>query len=172
MRVVLIHTLRFILFLFAQALLFNQLEVGLGIQAMIYPLFILLLPYDINIFLSMLISFALGVGIDSISNTYGLHASSAVLLAYLRPSIFKLFEPRDGYENTQEMNIYGMDSTWLLSVFGLMLLVHHLWFFTLELFKFNEIGFILQKTILSVPISLVLCILIQVIFVKKPSGNR
>lgn len=171
MRIFLIHSLRFVLFLFAQALLFNQLEVGLGIQAMIYPLFILLLPYDINIFLSMLISFALGFGIDSISNTYGLHASSAVLLAYLRPSIFKIFEPRDGYENTQEMNIYEMNSTWLLSVFGLMLVIHHLWFFTLELFKFNEIGFIIQKTILSVPISLILCILIQVIFVKRP-GKR
>lgn len=168
MRIFLVHTLRFVLFLFAQALIFNQLEVGLGIQAMIYPLFILLLPYDLNIFLSMLISFALGAGIDSISNTYGLHASSAVLLAYLRPSIFKLFEPRDGYEGMQEMNIYEMNSTWLLSVFGLMLLIHHLWFFTLELFKFNEIGFIIQKTVLSVPISLVLCILIQVIFLKKP----
>lgn len=168
MRIFLIHILRFVLFLFAQALIFNQLEVGLGIQAMIYPLFILLLPYNLNIFLSMLISFMLGVGIDSISNTYGLHASSAVLIAYLRPGIFKLFEPRDGYEGMQEMNIYEMNSTWLLSVFGLMLLIHHLWFFTLELFKFNEIGFIIQKTVLSVPISLVLCILIQVIFVKRP----
>ncbi len=172
MRVFLLHTLRFVLFLAAQALIFNQLEVGLGIQAMIYPLFILLLPYNLNIFLSMLIAFALGAGIDSISDTYGLHASSAVLLAYLRPSIFKLFEPRDGYENTQELNIYEMNSTWLLSVFGLMLLIHHLWFFTIELFKFNEIGFIIQKTVLSVPISLVLCILIQVIFVKKPKTQR
>lgn len=172
MRVFLLHTLRFVLFLFAQALLFNQLEVGLGIQAMIYPLFILLLPYNLNIFLSMLIAFALGAGIDSISDTYGLHTSSAVLIAYLRPSIFKLFEPRDGYENAQELNIYEMNSTWLLSVFGLMLLIHHLWFFTIELFKFNEIGFIIQKTVLSVPISLVLCILIQVIFVKKPGNVR
>jgi hypothetical protein len=171
MRVFLIHSLRFVLFLIAQALLFNQLEIGLGIQAMVYPLFILLLPYNLNIFIAMLVAFALGFGIDSISNTYGLHASSAVLIAYLRPTIFKTFEPRDGYENTQELNMYEMNSTWLLSVFGLMLLIHHFWFFTLELFKFNELGFILQKTILSVPISLMICIVIQVIFIRRP-GNR
>lgn len=167
-----IQLLRFVLFLFAQALLFNRLEVGLGIQAMIYPLFILLLPYSFNVFLSMLVAFALGLGIDSISDTYGLHASSAVLLAFIRPTIFKYFEPRDGYEEGQELNIYEMNSTWLLSVFGIMLLIHHLWFFSLEMFKFNEIGYIIQKTVLSVPISLILCILIQVIFIKKPESTR
>jgi len=165
------HTVRFVLFLLAQALLFNQIELGWGIHPMIYPLFILLLPYNMNVFLSMLVAFALGIGIDSISNTYGLHASAAVLLAYLRPMIFSVFEPRDGYEEGLEMNIYSMDFMWLLYVFGLMLIVHHLWFFTLELFKFNEILFILKKTILSVPVSLILCILIQVIFVKK-TGDR
>lgn len=167
-----IHTLRFVLFVFAQALLLNQLELGWGIHVMIYPLFILLLPYNLNIFLSMIISFFLGLGIDSISNTYGLHASSALLLAYLRPSIFKLFEPRDGYENMQEFNIHEMSRSWLFSVFGIMLLVHHLWFFSLELFKFNEIGFILQKTALSVPSSMIVCLLIQYIFIRKPSSSR
>ncbi|TXI87494.1 MAG: hypothetical protein E6Q37_02030 [Crocinitomicaceae bacterium] len=172
MQVFIIHTIRFVLFLFAQALLLNQLEVGFGIHVMIYPLFILLLPYNINIFLAMLISFALGMGIDSISNTYGLHASSALLLAYLRPTIFKMFEPRDGYENVQEFNMYEMNRSWLFSVFGIMLLVHHLWFFSLELFKFNEIGFILQKTILSVPFSMLACILIQLIFIRRPASSR
>lgn len=172
MQVFIIHTIRFVLFLFAQALLLNQLELGWGIHVMVYPLFILLLPYNLNIFLSMIISFALGLGIDSISNTYGLHASSALLLAYLRPSIFKLFEPRDGYESMQEFNIHEMSRSWLFSVFGIMLLVHHLWFFSLELFKFNEIGFILQKTALSVPSSMIVCLLIQYIFIRKPSSSR
>lgn len=172
MQVFIIHTIRFVLFLFAQALLLNQLEIGWGVHVMIYPLFIFLLPYNLNIFISMIIAFTLGIGIDSISNTYGLHASSALLLAYLRPSIFKLFEPRDGYENMQEFNIQEMNRSWLFSVFGIMLLVHHLWFFSLELFKFNEIGFILQKTILSVPSSLIVCLLIQYIFIRRSSSSR
>ena len=172
MRDYFIHSLRFVLFLFTQALIFNRLEIGLGIHVMIYPLFILLLPYNLNIFASMLISFALGFGIDSISDTYGLHASAATLIAFLRPTIFKYFEPRDGYDENQEMNIYEMDSRWLLSVFGLMLVIHHLWFFSLELFKFNEIIYIFKKTLLSVPLSLIVCILIQIIFIKNPNSVR
>jgi hypothetical protein len=168
MRIFITHSIRFILFALTQALIFNQIEVKFGVQVMIYPLFILLLPYSINIFLLMFLSFSLGLFIDSISNTYGLHASSAVLIAYLRPILFKTFEPRDGYDNIEETNIYRMEATWWLYVFGLITLIHHLWFFTLEIFKFNEIWFILQKTFLSVPITLLVCILIQVIFIRKP----
>lgn len=167
MRIALIQILRFVLFVFAQALIFNQIEVGFGIHVMIYPLFIFLLPIQWSVFVVMLISFAMGFSIDSLGNTYGLHASSAVFLAYLRPMIFKVFEPRDGYENLTESSIYDMDTTWLMYVFGSMLLIHHFWFFTIELFKFNEILFIFQKTLLSVPISMVICILIQLIFVRR-----
>lgn len=161
------HSIRFLLFVLIQCLFFNQLEIGWGIQFMVYPLFIFLLPWDMNIFASMLVSFLMGLTIDSISNTYGLHASSAVVVAFLRPYFFKLFEPRDGYEINHEMNYHNMDFNWILSVQGSLLAIHHLWFFTLEIFKFNEILYVLQKSILSFPASFILCVLIQLVFIKK-----
>ncbi len=161
------HLVRFVIFASAQALVFNQLEIDYGIQFMIYPLFIFLLPYDLNIFLSLLISFLFGLTIDSISNTYGLHASSAVLIAYIRPHIFKLFEPRDSYDPGIELSLQTMEFRWVISVFSLLLLIHHFWFFLLEIFKFNELLFVFQKTILSLPFSIVICILIQTIFLRK-----
>ena len=168
---VLKHSIRFVLFVFVQALIFNQLEIGWGIQFMIYPLFILLLPWDMNVFLVMLVSFFLGISIDSISNTYGLHASSAVMVAYLRPYIFKIFEPRDGYEAGPELTYHNMDFRWIVSVQGLLLCIHHLWFFLVEIFKFNEVLYILQKTLLSVPASFILCMLIQMDFIKKHNAR-
>ena len=87
------HSIRFVLFLIAQAFIFNQLEIGFGIQLMVYPLYIFLLPLEMNVFLLMLVSFGLGFGIDLFSNTYGLHASSALIIAYGRPYLIKLFEP-------------------------------------------------------------------------------
>ena len=161
------HSVRFILFALTQALIFNQLEVGFGVQFMIYPLFILLLPQNMNIFLSMFVSFLLGLTIDSISNTYGLHASSALLIAYLRPMFFKRFEPRDGYEQETELSFDNMEFKWILYVHGILLAIHHIWFFTVEVFKLNEVLYILQKSLISLPCSFVLCILIQMIFVKK-----
>lgn len=161
------HSVRFILFVLVQALIFNQLEIGWGIQFMIYPLFILMLPWDMNIFLVMLVSFALGISIDSISNTFGLHASSAVLIAYLRPYFFKMFESRDGYEPGFEMTYHNMDFRWILGFQGTLIAIHHFWFFLIEIFKFNELLYIFQKSILSIPITFILGIFIQMLFIKK-----
>lgn len=161
------HIIRFFAFALAQAFIFNQLEIDYGIQLMIYPLFIFLLPHDFNIFLSMLTAFVFGLFIDSISNTYGLHASSALLIAFLRPRFFKLFEIRDGYDPGIELSLQTMEFRWVLIVHSLLLLVHHFWFFSFEIFKFNEVLFILQKTLLSLPFSIIICLLIQVIFLRK-----
>ncbi len=168
MKLIITQILRFILFVLAQTLVFNQLEIGLGVQIMVYPLFLMLLPFDTSIVVLLVVAFAMGISIDSISNTYGLHTSSLLLVAYLRPIIFGIFSPREGYDAIKESTIFEMGQRWFISVFGILLLVHHLWFFTLEMFKMDEFLFILQKTSVSVPISFILCILLQVIFVTKP----
>ncbi len=162
------HIFRFALFLIIQAVVLNQVELGAGTLLMIYPLFIVLLPVDINIFLLLFLAFALGISIDAMSNTYGLHASSLLLLAYLRPIIFKAFAPRDGYEIDMELNIHNMGYRWFLQSFGLLLLIHHLWFFFLELLRLDEILYVLQKTLLSLPLSFALCVLIQFLLIRKP----
>jgi hypothetical protein len=55
--------------------------------------------------------------------------------------------------------------------FGTLLLVHHLWFFTLESFRFDETFIILKKTILSGGITFILCFILQYIFFKKEKSR-
>lgn len=167
MNIVVKIGLRFLFLLFAQVLILNQIEIGFGIQIMIYPLFILLLPVETGVIALMGAAFVLGILIDAMSNTYGLHTSSLLVVAYLRPVIFKLFAPRDGYDALLEVNIFTMGTLWFLKVFGILILVHHFWFFMLEMFKINEFVFVLQKTLLSVPISFLICVLLQYLFVRK-----
>ena len=162
------HSIRFVFFLIAQAFIFNQLEIGLGIQLMVYPLYIFLLPLGMNVFLLMLISFGLGFCIDLFSNTYGLHASSALVIAYGRSYLLKLFEPRDGFDPGIELTIYSMGYTWFAYVFGTFLLVHTMWFFLIEQFKWSEFWYVVLKTVLGVPMSLSICVLLQFLFFKKP----
>ena len=161
------HFWRFVIFLIIQVLVLNQLEIGFGIQIMVYPLFIMMLPFEINIFLLLGLSFLLGIGIDTFSNTYGLHASSLLLFAYLRPVIFKLFEPRDGYDALAVPDLFSMGFKWFIKSFGILIVAHHLWFFILEMFKLNEILYVLQKTSMSFVISFVLCILMQFILIRR-----
>jgi hypothetical protein len=116
----------------------------------------------------MLLSFGLGFGIDLFSNTYGLHASSALVIAYGRPYLIKLFEPRDGFDPGIELTIYSMGYAWFSYVFGAFLLAHTMWFFLIEQFKWSEFWYVVLKTALGVPLSLILCVLLQFLFFKKP----
>jgi len=166
------HGLRFLLFVFVQVLVLNQIELGYGIQIMIYPLYILLLPVDLAIIPLMLIAFSTGLFIDVMSDTYGLHTSAMVAFAYARTLIFNLFAPRDGYDPLLETNVSNMGTGWFLKVFGLLLILHHFWFFMLEMFKLNEIGFVLRKTALSAPLSFLICILLQYLLLQKRAKNE
>jgi rod shape-determining protein MreD len=167
MNVFITHGLRFIIFLLAQVLVLNQIEIGLGIQLMIYPLFILLLPVELKPIPLMLTAFVFGLFIDAFSNTYGLHTSALLIFAYMRPLVFKLFAPRDGYDILLETNVFTMGYGWYFKTFGILLLLHHFWFFMFEMFKLNELVFVIQKTCISVPFSIFLCLFLQYLFIKK-----
>ena len=155
------------MFLFLQSFIFNQLEISASIHVMIAPLYIFLLPFDRSKLSLLLMALVLGIGIDATSNTFGLHTSSLLLFAYLRPIIFRVFSPRDGYDSLRIPSIFDMGNRWFISTFSILLFSHHLWFFILEAFSFNETLLVLQKTLLSGAISFVVCVILQTIFIKR-----
>lgn len=168
MNNILTHIVRFVLFVLVQAFILNHLEFGWGILIMAYPLFIFLLPNELNVNITMLLSFAMGFAIDLLSNTFGLHASALVLFAYLKPAVFKRFTSQDDYENIREANMYTMGTSWFIYTFGILLFAHHLWFFLFEIANFGEIIYVFQKTILSLIASFLFSLGLQIIFVQKP----
>lgn len=162
------HIVRLLIFVAAQGLVFGQLEFGLGIHPMIYPLFILMLPFDTRPIVLMMLSFFVGIGTDFFMNTFGLHASAAVLVAYIRPELFRLFSPREGYDALREPTMSEWGFSWFFQVAGIAIIVHHAWFFLLEYFKWAAWKEILQNTVLSAIVTFVIFIVIQVLFFKKP----
>ena len=157
----------FILIVLIQGLVVNNIEINTYLNPMIYPVMLMMLPLELNILLTMLISLILGVSVDAISNTFGLHTSAALVIGYLRPSILKIIEPRDGYETTLLPSIHDMGKLWFLSYATILLSIHHIWFFTIEVFRIDQFFFILIKTIFSVIFSLLIIILFQFIFYKS-----
>jgi hypothetical protein len=162
-----LHIVRFFVFVLLQGLVFGQLELGMGIHIMIYPLFILLLPFETSGIALMFIGFITGLSIDFFMNTFGLHASAGLLVAYIRPQLYLLFSPRDGYDILQQPTASSLGFKWFLSVSGIAVLIHHLWFFILELFRLSDFFYLLQQTLLSAVFTLLVFILIQLLFFKK-----
>lgn len=161
------YSVLFLTLILSQILVFNQLEIGLGIHIMIYPMFVLALPFDMRPATVMILGFLTGITIDWYTNSFGLHASSAVFLAYLRPKLFSFLEPREGYDTLKRPLLRDMGRNWFFTIYAIGLLLHHLWFFTFEIFKFSEIFFILQKALLSTFASLLMITMIQIIFFNK-----
>lgn len=90
--------IRFIVILGLQVLLFNHLAFNGYITPFIYPLFILLLPFDIKGWSLLLWAFLLGISIDTFSNSLGMHASALVLIAFLRPWVINLISNRTDFD--------------------------------------------------------------------------
>ncbi len=167
MNVIIKYLIRFLVFAIVQIFILNEIEFGFGIHIMLYPLFTMLLPFEIGTLSLLLLSFFMGFLIDIFCNTYGLHASSLLMLAYFRPIIFNIFSPRDGYDPIKEPSILDMGGRWFLLVYGNLLLIHHFWFFLIEVFRIDQFLFIFQSTILSLIISCLVSIIIQVLLIKK-----
>lgn len=165
------NILRFILFACVQALIFNRLEIGFGIHLMVHPLFIMLLPFEIGVFSLMTLAFVLGAIIDIFSNTYGLYASSLLMMAFFRPIIFKFYSPREGYDPIKEPSLIDMGGRWFFFVYGYLLLIHHFWYFLIEIFRIDQILFILQKTVFSLIFSYLLSVLLQIFLMKKSKAK-
>lgn len=167
MTPVFIHIARFVGLVLLQVLIVSHFEYRGVMFPMVYPLFILLLPFEMGVVWLLLCAFGIGISVDYFSNTFGLHASASVLLAYVRPELFKVFAPRDGYESLSEGNINVMGYKWFIYVGGTLLLIHHLWFFLLEYFKFSDILYVIQQSIISAVVSMILIILLQILFFRK-----
>jgi hypothetical protein len=167
MNVIVANATRFVLFVFLQLFIFNQLEFGFGIHLLMCPLYIMLLPFEINIVILLVIAFGMGAFVDIFSNTYGLHASSLLFMAYFRPYIFKVFAPRENYDFLKSPSFLDMGHLWFFSTFSVLLLIHNCWFFILEAFSFSGFLYTLQKIALSFIFIYFLSILMQIILMKR-----
>ncbi len=83
------NILRFILLLAAQIVVFNNIDFGGYINPFPYILFIILYPVNGNKSGLLITSFLLGLTMDFFCNSGGVHAASCLILAYIRPSVFK-----------------------------------------------------------------------------------
>ncbi len=166
------YILRFLFFVAVQVLILNQIELGFGIQLMIYPLFLFLLPIEIKVVPLMFIAFFMGIIIDSFSNTYGLHASASVTFVFARNILLEIIQRKEKLDSLKEINVHNMGFVWQIKTFGLLLFVHYFWFFFFEMFKLNELFYVLQKTILSTAVSFIIGGLFQHLFIRPSNKSR
>ncbi len=159
--------IRFLLLVFVQVLILNNLQLNGVFNPYIYPLFILLLPINTPYWLLLLLGFATGITIDLFSNTMGMHAAATTLLAFMRPQVLHLIQPSGGYQPEDKPTLGYMGFRWFITYISLLIIVHHLCFFFLETLGFSQIIFILTKIIISTLLSISLIVVSEYLFMRR-----
>ncbi len=93
--------------------------------------------------------FVLGWLLDTFYNTHGMHAFSTVLVAWLRPTFFKILTPANGYDERSSISLEEMKWMWFYPYLALMLFTHHVVLFLLEASDASLFGLSLLKALLS-----------------------
>lgn len=171
MKRVLKHILRFLLLIFIQVFILNQIVLPGSLNGYVNPniyiLFLLMLPLNINRNLLLVISFLCGLTIDFFNSTAGMHASACLVIGLSRPAFINVVIPRDGYENTVDMTVGGLGFQTFFIYSGVLTFVHHFILYLIEAFNFINFIDLLLRVVVSGIATLVLIAFSQLLTLKN-----
>lgn len=161
---------RFILLFLAQVILFQPMQLMGEVHIQIYLLFPILFPVSYNKTSILVYSFFLGLFIDIVSNTLGIHTSSILLIALLRPLGLTLLSLK-GFETEGEIGWFKISKIKFSLFVFVLTLIHQLYFQLLSNLGFwtwQQLVYVLKNTVFST----IVMILILAIFENKKKRNR
>lgn len=139
---------------------------------MIYPLFILLLPFETPVWLLLIIGMVTGLTVDSLMNTGGMHAAAAILIAYLRTNALAALLPRPLNEYPgQGPSVKNLGWAPFLTYAAFLILIHHAVYFSIELWSFSNIGLLGLKILASALTSMLFVVGYLLLFTRQVSAR-
>ena len=151
------NTVWFLGLVLLQILVLNNIHILGYATPFLYVYFIIQYETSVSRNTLMIIAFAIGIAIDTFSDTPGMNAAASVFLAFLRPFFLRLFTPRDAAdEMTPSMKTLGVSS--YLKYLFISVLSHHLVLYLIMFFSLADINLLLMKVVGSTILTF-LCII-------------
>lgn len=140
-----------------QVLILNHIHI-LGIATpFLYIYFIIKLSSGVSRNVVMLWAFLLGIIIDIFSNTPGMNAAACVFLAFVRPTLLRLFTPRDLLDSiVPSLKSLGFSSFFKYTIVCVVVQLTVL--LTIEFFSFTSLWMLLLR-IIACSVLTIACIL-------------
>ena len=163
------NIIRFILFILVQAFVLDKVPpLHQYVKPILYFLFILWLPFNINRSVQMIIAFVFGMCMDYFTGTPGMHAIPCVLIAYLRPFLLNILLSQEKTEiSYAEPSITSLG--WApYSVYVVVLtFVHHACLILIEWLQVGNFVFFIGKVAASTAVSILLIFVTEMLFPRK-----
>ena len=166
MSILIKNIIRFILFILFQVFILDTIPpLHQFIVPYIYFLYILWLPFNINRFLLLLISFAFGLTLDYFTGTLGLHTAPCVLIAYIRPYLLNLLIPQETTEQSYiEPGHKSMGWAPYALYVGILTFVHHVYLVLIEWLQFGNFVYFIGKVGGTSAVSLLMIFIAELLF--------
>ena len=158
-----VNILRFIVLLLAQVLIFSHITFSPLVNCYVFPLFVLLLPFETPRWLLMLIGMFSGLALDVFLGSTGMHAATGLMLGYLRPLLINVITPK-GTEFEISPNIHAQGLAWFLIYTGVATFIYLLFYFLVEAATFYNLFWLTVKTILSLATSVMFMLIFLFLF--------
>lgn len=162
----LIIGLRLLLLLAIDIFLVSRLEIGIYFVPHIYFLSLLMLPVRTTKAVLLLFGFFSGLVMDVFMNTGGLHAAASTMMAFVRIFTLRFYLAPEDEDNNIAPGLYTLGTRKYLIYASVLVLIHQLTFFSLEVFKTDSILLIIEKTLASSVLNILLLVCIQMLFMK------
>ncbi len=166
------YILLFIVLVFVQVLILDNLQISSFAVPFLYVLFILMLPFETPGWFLLLVAFFTGFVMDLFEHTYGIHTAATLLMAWLRPGVLKLIAPQDGYVPNSEPMIRDYGFAWYMKYSVILVFLHHAFLFYFEVFTFHHFFTTLFRVFISSFFTIFLIILSQFSVYKSKGVGR
>ena len=160
-------SLRFFILILVQVLILSNIHFLGYLNPYVYLLFILTMPFETPKWVLLITAFALGLSVDLFSNSLGIHAGATVFAAYFRPYVIRLITSRREYEPGVEPSIADLGFQWFFTYTLTITLLHHLFLFLLEAFRFSGFFSTLVHSFNNALFTVLIIVLSQYIFYRK-----
>lgn len=164
------HFFRFVGLVAVQSLLLNQMvnTVGEYFNVLLYPLFILFLPLQLPVPYLVMLGFFVGLAVDAFVPSWGIHASAGAFSGAIRGLSLLPFGPKGGYSPKDPIFAPAhMGWQTFLQGTATFMLLHILWYFSVNYFAPVFAWDIVKKTFFSWIFSMIFVALYAAMFNPK-----
>ncbi len=160
MNDILQHIIRFFVLTSIQILILNNVQISGYINPFVYILFVMLLPPKMPKAIVLILAFMMGFTIDVFSDSYGVHSSATVLLAFIRPKVLALVSVKGG-EDLEAIGIKQLRINRFFTYSSILCLIHHFTLFYIEAFRLNEFFDTFLRALYSSFFSILMILMIE-----------
>lgn len=133
----------------------------------VYLAVIIGFPTDVPRTIQYLYAFFIGLSVDILSGTLGMHAFTATLAMGLRELGFVWVLNRSMATFTDVINIHTIERTAFISITVFVIVLHHFVLFFLDDMSWASLPWVLLRTLCSGLLTFVIIMLIQTYYINK-----